>query len=52
MSHYQETPSAPEIKGTANQQMYHANGLKILNSALRGLGQDRESEGGARFIRD
>ena len=31
--------------------MYHKDGLKILNLDRRGLGQDRESEGGARFSR-
>ena len=43
-SHYQEKSSAPEIKGAANPQMYHSNGLKILTLDLRGLGRDRESE--------
>ena len=30
-SHYQEKPSTPEIKDAANPQMYHSDGLKILN---------------------
>ena len=28
---YQEKSSAPAIKGAANPQMYHSDGLKILN---------------------
>ena len=42
----QEKSSAPEIKGTPNRQMYHSDGLKILNLDLRGLGRDRKSESG------
>ena len=48
-SHYQEESSAPEIKGVTDQLMYHSDGLKILNLDIRGLGRDRESEGGALF---
>ena len=46
-SHYQEKLSAPEIKGAANPQMCHSDGLNLLYLDLRGLGRDRESEGGA-----
>ena len=52
MSHYQEKSPAPEIKGPANLQMYHNIGLQILNLDLKGLGRDRESEGGARRQRN
>ena len=30
-SHYQKKSSAPEIKAAANSEMYHSDGLKILN---------------------
>ena len=45
-SHCQQKSSTPEIKGAANPQIYHSNGLTILNLDHKGLRQNRESKAG------
>ena len=37
-NHYREKSSALETKNSVNSQMYHSDGLKILNLDLKGLG--------------